>query len=96
MLTCTVLMIGMTLAIAFDWLVVLFESQGRILLTSAALISPIAAFIWFCLVPMLTPRRLSDLALQVDEAVPALEERWTTVTQLAETRDPPAIAGRTG
>ncbi len=95
-LTAAVLVGAMTLAVAFDWLVVLFDVRWRTLLTAIALAFALVVFVRFCVVPLLIRRRLSETALEVDRAVPALEERWTTVTQLAESHDPPAIRGADG
>lgn len=96
LLTATVLAAAMTLAVAVDWLVVFFEPTWRIALTAVALVGPVAVFLWRCVVPLVTPRRISDVALEVDRAVPVLEERWSTVAELSESRDPPAVRGADG
>jgi len=88
-----VLLAAMLLAMAVDWLIVLFSPTARTAVTVAALVLGATAFVLCAVRLVLAQRRLSAIARQVDQAVPRLEERWSTVTELAESEDPPEIRG---
>jgi len=92
-LTATVLLLVMMAAMAIDWLVVWFDPRWRMAVTYCALAMTASLFAWQALSPLLRRRRLSSVALDVDRAVPSLQERWTTVTELAESTDPPQVRG---
>jgi|GEM_PF-4879672 len=83
----------MLIAIGVDWALVLVESFQRSQLTFAALTSMgVLAVICFGLT---TFRGIStqDAARRIDEQVPALEERWESVTEFSSTTANPELRG---
>ncbi len=93
LLSAAALLAATLIAIGIDALVILFEPWARTLLTVTALALASAVLILYCLRPLLTPRPRSIVAQQVEAHVPALQERWSTVAELAESADPPCIRG---
>ncbi len=80
-------------AIGIDWALVLFEPAQRTQLTFASLIT-IASLSVICL-GMMAFRRVSKLeaARQIDEQLPQLQERWTSVTEFSSTQAAPELRG---
>lgn len=80
-------------AIAFDWFFVLFETQARAQVRNFALLAMVTALAacvgWSIL------RRVSriDAARQIDQQIPQLEERWTSVTDFAGANVPTSMRG---
>jgi hypothetical protein len=93
LLTAVVLIGAMLLAMAIDWLVVLFNPLWRHVLTLTALGLAGCTCVLALIRLGLDHWRLSTVAREVDLAVPQSEERWSTVTELAESTDPPEILG---
>ncbi len=93
MLAAAALIAMMLVAIALDWQFVFFNHELRAALTVSIL--SLAAAIAFIagLIPLARSRRLEQVAETVDRAVPKLEERWSTVTELSRSEDPPEIVG---
>ena len=92
-LTMAVLVAVMMAAMLVDWLIVLFDPRWRTTITLVSLLAAVVTFVLSCVRPLVHRRLLSSVARRIDQAVPSLEERWSTVTELAESPDPPAIRG---
>ena len=82
-----VLLAAMGLAMLVDYLAVLYDSRWRVVLTAAALLSAAATLIAWVVVGWRYTRRLRQSAEAVDRHFPDLQERWTTVTSLADSPD---------
>ncbi len=95
-LTATVLLLVMMVAMAIDWMVVLFDHRWRMAVTLSSLAFPAVTLAAWFVRPLLSRHRLASVARVVDRSVPSLEERWSTVTELAESTDPPQIRGAEG
>ena len=93
MIAVTVGLGAMMAAMLVDRCAVLFDSRWRCVLTFSSLSLAWAAMILWCLRPLFRRRRLPTVAEEIDRAVPLLQERWTTVAELAANTDPPAIRG---
>jgi hypothetical protein len=93
LITMTVLLVVMMLSMALDWLIVLFDHRWRASITLLSLSVAAVTFLLRCIRPLIIRYRLSKVAFSVDRAIPALQERWSTVTELAENNDPPEIRG---
>lgn len=88
-----VLLAAMMVAMIVDEIFVLFDTRWRCLLTWTSLwLAAVTLLIRF-IRPLVMPQRLSMVAMNVEAAVPRLEERWSTIAELVETRDPPEIRG---
>lgn len=83
------LLLAMVVDAAVGW----FAPAGRWGATLIALAVAIGALIAGCLVPLARRRSLVTTARDVDDSVPQLEERWSTVTELAQSADAPAVRG---
>ena len=80
-------------AMLLDWLITPFESAPRVLMTATVLLTGTAAWILWGLRPAVRKSPLPTVAGLVDSAVPELEERWTTIADLSQTKDPPEFRG---
>lgn len=80
-------------AMTVDRVATLFDPSARWLLTVVGLGASAALFLAWCLAPLLARRSPAELARKVDGAFPALEERWSTVAELAANRDAPELRG---
>ncbi len=89
----TVLLAGMLVAMAVDWMVVLFDPGWRTVLTMSALGVTVLLLVVYAVRTAMGRYGLSTAAREVDRAVPALQERWSTVTELAESTDPTEMRG---
>ena len=87
------ILIVMLVAIGVDWALVLFEPGQRTRLTVASLVM-MGILTAICL-GMAAIRRFSklDAARQIDEHLPQLQERWTSITEFSSTRAAPEIRG---
>ena len=85
-----VLLTAMMAAMAVDWLVVLHDERARWALTLLALACAAAALIRGCLA---RSRSLASIAHEVDHKHPSLEERFRTLTGLAQSQDAPELRG---
>ncbi len=83
----------MMAAMLVDWLFTLFSTPLRTILTLIALATGALLLLVWGLRPLISRFHATDVARDVDEAIPQLEERWSTVTELSETLDPPEIRG---
>jgi hypothetical protein len=92
-LTGSVLIAAMLLAMAVDWTVGWFNPAGRYTFTALALAAAAAAFIIWCIRPLARTRTIVATARDVDATLPQLEERWSTVTELSQSQDAPEIRG---
>lgn len=81
------------LAMAVDWLASPRDTVLRTALTTTVLLATAAVFIGVLARLALSWRRLTAIALDVDRSVPDLQERWSTVTELAQTKDPASMRG---
>src|SRR5687767_636158 len=92
-LTGSVLIAAMLVALAVDWTVGWFSPAGRYTFTALALVATGAAFIFWCLRPLARTRTIVATARDVDASLPQLEERWSTVTELSQSKDAPEVRG---
>src|SRR3954447_17503308 len=88
----TILLAGMLAMMALDWTLEIHRGW-RLLTTGVALVAVTAAAVWGVSRLLALGRRLSISATEVDRAVPTLGERWSTITELSESNDPPAMKG---
>lgn len=79
----TVLLVSMALAMAVDYLVTLYDSPWRVVLTCSALAAAGGALAGWAGVALRRANRVERVAREVDRRAPELEERWGTVAQLA-------------
>jgi hypothetical protein len=86
--TAAVFLAAMLAAMAVDWLVVLYDERWRWTLTSLALGGAAVAFVLGCVLPLFRTRSLTSIAREADQAHPSLEERYQTVTELAQSKEP--------
>jgi len=88
-----VLLAAMVAAMLIDWSVGWFNPAARYAVTSLALGGAAVAFIIWCALPLLHRRTIVSTAREVDESLPQLEERWSTVTELSQSTDAPEVRG---
>lgn len=92
----SILLVLMAAAMLVDWIHPLFDVGARIFLTATTLAIAGAAWLGFALPAVLSAVRWTNAARTVDEQVPQLEERWTTVASIScsnhRPRDPVAAA----
>jgi hypothetical protein len=65
----------------------------RVTLTGLALGTTVGVLIWGIVLLIRRWPRQSQVAAQIEQAVPDLEERWSTIVELTESHDPPAVRG---
>ncbi len=80
-------------AMLIDWLFTLFSTSARTVLTLVSLVTGGILLVAWAIRPLLSRYRLQDVARDVDAALPQLEERWSTVTEIAQNEDPPEKRG---
>ncbi|WP_010584302.1 hypothetical protein [Schlesneria paludicola] len=85
-----VLLLG---AMAVDWLSTPFSLMIRVLITLTALICGTLGAAAYVLRPLLIRPSMPHVAGMVEASVPQLEERWTTITDLSNSHDPPEVRG---
>jgi hypothetical protein len=90
-LTTFIVIIG--LAMALDWVIMPIAIAARVTLTTVALTIIGITFAMAFVRRALQRQRIEQIALQIDQQVPQLEERWSTVTELSASDDPPAMRG---
>lgn len=93
MLTVATLAAAVLFAMGIDGLVVFFDTTPRIILTATVLLATAAVFAWRVLRPLITPHRLASVAQQIEAQRPELQERWSTVVELADSTDPVNVRG---
>jgi hypothetical protein len=77
-----VLLAGMAMAMLIDWLATLYDSRIRFLLTGAALTAAVVAACGWLYVARRRALAWRQLAHNVEEQIPQLQERWTTMIGL--------------
>jgi len=87
------LMAGMVAAMLIDWSVGWFSPAARYTVTALTLGGAALAFIIWCALPLFHRRTIVSTAREVDESLPQLEERWSTVTELSQSTDSPEVRG---
>lgn len=92
-LTLAVLAGSALAAMTLDWTVGWFSPVARYGMTGLVLIATAAAAYLGCLRPLFHRRTMVATAREVDQLLPQLEERWSTVTELAQSDDAPAVRG---
>ena len=88
-----VLLGAMLAAMLIDWSVGWFNPVARYTFTALALGAATAAFFIWCARPLLHRRSIVSTAREVDQSLPQLEERWSTVTELSQSTDAPEVRG---
>jgi hypothetical protein len=91
--TLSLFLVALSAALLIDAMAPLFNSNVRVLLTTSAVGIAAVVFLWWVVRPLLRTRRLPDVARSVDEAVPDLQERWSTIAELSASSDPPEMLG---
>ena len=81
--TVLTLLLAMAAAMLIDWEFTLFDTFWRSVLTGSALTVSSVTLLSTMFLHVLRKRELSQIAGEVDESVPQLEERWSTVAELA-------------
>lgn len=84
---------GMLMAMGVDWLVTILERGWRLFLTSAVLLVTSAVLVRVLVTAWAGGWRLTATAQAVDRRFPSFQERWSTVTELTGSADPPEIRG---
>ncbi|MBI4578134.1 MAG: hypothetical protein HY718_00435, partial [Planctomycetes bacterium] len=87
------LLAAMLLAMLIDDLACPTRVAWRLALTATSLAAALLVLgrqVWLLVVGW---PRLSRVAMDVERSVPDLQERWSTLTELAESRDPPSVRG---
>lgn len=88
-----VLLATMLLAMAIDWAVGWFDTRARYVVTLVALAAAASALFFWCIRPLARRRSIVATAQEVDETMPQLEERWSTVAELSQSTDAPEVRG---
>jgi hypothetical protein len=88
-----VLLAAMLAAMLIDWSIGWFSPTARYTFTALALGAAGAAFFIWCARPLLHRRTIVSTAREVDQSLPQLEERWSTVTELSQSTDAPEVRG---
>ncbi len=86
-----VLLAAMGIAMLIDWLATLYDSRWRVVLTASATAAAALTSIGWILVAWRRALRLERVAAEIDQQVPRLEERWTTMTRLGEDAAKPEV-----
>src|SRR5262245_34003433 len=88
-----VLLGAMRAAMLIDWRCGWFSRAALYAFPALALGAAGAAFFIWCLRPLLHRRTIVSTAREVDQSLPQLEERWSTVTELSQSADAPEVRG---
>ena len=91
--TAAALLGAMLTAMAIDWAAGWFDTRVRYTFTILAFGVTAAAFVWWCLRPLAHKRTIISTARDVDAMIPQLQERWSTVAELAQSKDAPEVRG---
>src|SRR5690606_6969167 len=70
-----------------------FSTTVRYVITLTSLSMATVAFIAWTVMPLARRPTLATAARDVDQAIPQLEERWSTVTELSQNTDAPEVRG---
>ena len=77
-----VLLAAMAVAMFVDWLATLYDFRWRAALTYSAWTAAGATLLTWAVTAWRQTRRVEYVAAKVDREIPAMEERWSTVTTL--------------
>ncbi|MHA3774446.1 hypothetical protein ACXR0O_23210 [Verrucomicrobiota bacterium sgz303538] len=91
--TGAVLITAMIIAMFIDLVTGWFDPRARYSITGITLGGIVALGILWCALPLLRRRSIVSTAREVDQTVPQLQERWSTVTELAQSTDAPEVRG---
>ncbi len=80
---------AMLLDLGVGW----FSHAARYAVAIAAMSAAAAALVGWCLLPLFRHRSLVATAREVDQSLPELEERWSTVTEFSQNQDAPEVRG---
>src|SRR4051812_21115572 len=80
-------------AMLADWGLGLFSHPARWALSTTTWVLALGATAGLLVLTARRRPRLSQVARDVDDTVPELEERWTTLAELSASRDPDAMRG---
>ena len=78
-----VLLAAMGIAMLVDWLATLYEFRWRALLTYTAWTAAGATLLAWAAAAWRHTRQIDGMAAKVDQEIPELEERWSTVTEIS-------------
>lgn len=78
------LMALMLVAMAVDWMMPFLESSVRVTMTSAALAAAAGLLLWWAVGPVKRALGWDQAADAVDDDVPQLQQRWSTVASLSQ------------
>jgi hypothetical protein len=92
-LTLAVLVGSALLAMAIDWAVGWFSTAARYVMTAVVVFAAAATAYRTCLRLLFHRRSAVSTAREIDQLLPQLEERWSTVTELAQNQDNPEVRG---
>jgi hypothetical protein len=92
-LTASVLIAAVLLAMIVDSIVGWFDPRARLAVPILTIIAAAAAFVFWCIRPLARRRTIVSTAREVDQTMPQLEERWSTVTEIAQSHDTPEVRG---
>ncbi|MDB6172687.1 MAG: hypothetical protein JWL59_1998 [Chthoniobacteraceae bacterium] len=83
------MLVAMLADLAIGWL----DPRARYTITALAL--GVVALFWYfrCALPFARKRTMLSAARHVDQSMPQLEERWSTITELAQNDDAPEVRG---
>ncbi len=86
-----VFLTAMSVAMLVDWLAELYDSPLRILLTTSAVVAALVTTAGWLLFAWRRMLRLDRVATDIDQQIPQLEERWTTMTRLGADAANPSV-----
>src|SRR5919198_1303719 len=92
-LTAAAFLAAMLAAMMLDWALGWFDTRVRYTFTILVLVAAAGAFIFWCVRPLARRRTIVATARDVDQTLPQLEERWSTVTELSQSHDSPEVRG---
>ena len=78
-----VLLAAMALAMSLDWMATLYDFRSRAVLSYSAWVAAGVTLAAWSFAAWRHTRRVDRVAAQVDREIPEIEERWSTVTELA-------------
>ncbi|MCA9056937.1 MAG: hypothetical protein KDA85_00500, partial [Planctomycetaceae bacterium] len=85
----TVLLLAMIVAMTIDWWFTLFNTGIRVTLTVSTVLAAIGTLLATGFRPLQEALRTAKAATSADDAVPQLEERWTTVASFSASQHQP-------
>lgn len=88
----TVLLIAMVLVMAADWWFMFLSTSVRASLTGGTLLATAVALLLFSIRPISQALGWSFAANKVDQEIPQMQERWTTVASFGANKQPESKA----